>query len=56
MVCFLESIHSIYYICIYNAQTRRDMGLELFRSQLLLESSLCDKIIGGAIDMITTER
>lgn len=55
MVCLLEfTILDI--ICIDNAQTRRDMGLELFRSQLLLESSLCDKIIGGSIDMITTER
>jgi hypothetical protein len=55
MVCFLEFI-ILDIICIYTAQTRRDMGLELFRSQLLLESSLCDKIIEGAIDMITTER
>jgi len=32
------------------------MGLELFRSQLLLETPLREKIIEGAIDMITTER
>ncbi|KAG2188621.1 hypothetical protein INT44_001376 [Umbelopsis vinacea] len=34
----------------------RDMGLELFRSQLLKETSLRDKIVAGAIDVITTER
>lgn len=34
----------------------RDMGLELFRSQLLQEISLREKIVQGAIDMITTER
>ncbi|KAH8554516.1 Cullin family-domain-containing protein [Umbelopsis sp. PMI_123] len=33
-----------------------DMGLELFRSQLLVETSLRDKIVEGSIDMITTER
>ncbi|KAI8577434.1 hypothetical protein K450DRAFT_252413 [Umbelopsis ramanniana AG] len=33
-----------------------DMGLELFRSQLLQETSLRDKIVEGSIDVITTER
>ncbi|KAG2184596.1 hypothetical protein INT43_000505 [Umbelopsis isabellina] len=33
-----------------------DMGLELFREQLMSQTSLRDKIVGGCIDVITTER